>query len=59
MAFNSSTQEAETVDLYEFEASLVYIASSRAARTISKTLEMGWWREIYSADKIKNQILST
>jgi hypothetical protein len=30
-AFNSSTQEY--TDLYEFEASLVYIVSSRTVRT--------------------------
>ena len=32
--FKSSTQETEAVNLYEFEASLVYIMSSRTARTI-------------------------
>jgi hypothetical protein len=31
-AFNSSTQEAEAGNLYEFEANLVYRMSSRIAR---------------------------
>ena len=33
--FNPSTLEAEAVDLCEFEASLIYIVSSRAARAVT------------------------
>jgi hypothetical protein len=36
--FNLSTQKAEAGDLCEFEASLVYIISSRTARPTQKNL---------------------
>ena len=35
-AFNPSIWEVKTVDLYEFKASLVYKASSRAAKTTER-----------------------
>ena len=35
-AFNPNTQEVEAEELYEFEASLFYIASSRPDKAITK-----------------------
>ena len=63
-AFSASTQEAEQVDLSEFEASLVYGVNSRTVRATQrnpvskkqkeKKKHGGWSRSLILRDPIKN-----
>ena len=56
-AFSSSSQKQKWADLYEFEASLVYRASSRIARaTHRETLSRKIKKEnLYSALKMREE----